>query len=274
MDNDNGAPSDGGRGGRGGRGRGRGGGRGRGRGRGARIISRSVENPDNLRERPPQDRGGGGRGGRGGRGRGGGNEGPRPEPRPEPKPFEPKAPTHLQPTDDIAADRRRLREALHDKIDDVKDPNNPDKWDKKQREPCVSASWDRKSGRVYYNHNDRDTPVDPNKLDPILRERYKDFQDGKWEQQTPHNLVQYGEPGQHCEVRATNKALTDARAEGRTPELKDFWVDNANPKNKEPMRCCIQCTQMIDGADGSSSGWEVKDGKRTKVKNWDGHIGG
>ncbi|MEU5872339.1 hypothetical protein AB0A73_12375 [Glycomyces sp. NPDC047369] len=204
-----------------------------------------------------------------------GGEGSQPKPDTTPGPsteFKPKAPDRLDPTDDRAADRQRLRQALHDKIDDVRNPNNPNQFPK-GGEPCVSAVWDRKSGRVYYDHNVKEQPNRAD-FDPILQERMDKFGRGEWDERglKPGMITNYGVPGQHSESRATNNALKDARADGRDPSMDDFWVENANAKTKKPMKCCIQCTQMVDGVDGSSKGWNNHDGKLSDDKGWDGNF--
>lgn len=213
------------------------------------------------------------------RGKGGeGSSQPKPDTTPKPETtstpgpsteFKPKAPDRLDPTDDRAADRQRLRQALHDKIDDVRNPNNPNQYPKGGA-PCVSAVWDRKSGRVYYDHNVKAIP-DKNDFDPILRERMERFDNKDWHERGLRPGIQqnYGVPGQHSESRAANNALKDARAEGRDPKMDDLWIENANPLNKKPMKCCIQCTQMVDGADGSSAGWKGHGKSKTDDRNWD-----
>ncbi|RRR98138.1 YwqJ-related putative deaminase [Glycomyces terrestris] len=230
---------------------------------GAKILTKVLDDADTWRAPKQKDRGGGGKG-------------PKQKPPKKDPNFQPKAPTNMKPSGDIEADRLRLRQAVRDKIDDAADQTNPDGWTKKTRQPCVSAVWDRKSGNVYYNHNVKDS-VDPDDLDPILRERFQNFQDKKnWDFDLEEDQTMHGIPGQHSETRATNEALKAARAEGRDPDLGDFMVENARvtsesrSDHKNPMPCCANCTQMIDGVNGSSGGWDVVDGKKTKRKNWDG----
>ncbi|SDK91369.1 YwqJ-like deaminase [Glycomyces sambucus] len=238
----------------------------------AKILTKPLDDAEVWRTPKQKDRGGGSGGG--------GGKPPKP-PKKDPN-FQPKAPTRMDPSGDVEADRLRLRQAVRDKIDDVSDPTNPDGWSKKQRQPCVSAVWDRESGRIYYNHNNRKDPVDPDRLDPILRRRYEDYQNrnnpnSNWKNDLEENQDMHGEPGQHSESRATNKALKDARADGREPRLEDFMVENgrvtsdSRSDHKQPMPCCANCTQMIDGVDGSSGGWDTDaHGKKTKRSGWDG----
>jgi hypothetical protein len=237
----------------------------------AKILTKAVESPGALREKKPKDRGG----------KGGGKKSNQPKPDPN---FQPKAANNMKATGDDAVDRARLREQLHNKIDDVSDLSNPDRWGKSKREPCVSAVWDRKTGDIFYNHNDRDTPVDKDKMDPLLRERFEKYE--KHEKSTnddereasgwkrlEDNQEMHGVPGQHSETRATDEALKKAREDpNRDPKLSDFMVENAQPKNKRPMPCCANCTQMIDGVNGSSAGWVHQDGKKTKLVPWDGSV--
>src|SRR5690606_31708894 len=75
---------------------------------------------------------------------------------------------YLESTGDKKKDHEKLKERWNSYVDE-----NPDGWSNKQRMPCVSAVWDRKSGRVYYDHNvhKRDKwNMNPDDLDPILRE--------------------------------------------------------------------------------------------------------
>lgn len=239
-------------------------------GSGARILSKVVENPDNLRERAPKDRGGKNKGG------GGGKKSNQPKPDPN---FRPQASDKLVPTGVDKWDRDMLRKELHKKIDDVSDLTNPDFLGKSKREPCMSAVWDRKTGDVFYNHNDRDTPVDKDTLDPLLRKRFDEYEKyDKGEQsdwkRLEDNQEMHGVPGQHSESRATNDALKKAREDpNRDPKLEDFMVENANPKTKRPMPCCGNCTQMIDGVNGSSGGWvHNAGGTKSKQIPWDGSV--
>jgi hypothetical protein len=231
-------------------------------GNAARILTKVAEKPDNLRERAPKDRGG--------KVKGGGKKSNQPKPDPN---FKPQAKDKLEPTGVDAVDRDRLRKELHKKIDDMSDLTNPDRWGKSKREPCMSAVWDRKTGDVFYNHNDRDTPVDKDKLDPLLRERYERYENGDWKQ-LEEDQSKHGVPGQHSETRATNEALQKAREDpNRDPKLEDFMLENANPKTKRPMPCCGNCTQMVDGVNGSSAGWvHNSDGTRNKLIPWDGSV--
>ncbi|MCD0445030.1 hypothetical protein LO763_15545 [Glycomyces sp. A-F 0318] len=173
---------------------------------------------------------------------------------------------------DDAADFRRLQERLDDYID-----ANPPGWTDSQRNPCVSAVWDRTSGRVYYNHNVNEAPRRSD-FDPALRGRFDDYanrNDGSgWKSDLEPGQERHGVPGRHSEVRATNEALKDARAEGRDPRLDEFMAASASPVDKLKMPCCGNCTQMIDGVKGSSSGWST-DGHGNKTKNnrsWDGSL--
>lgn len=235
-------------------------------GTGARILSKVVENPENLRTRAPKDRGG--------RSKGGGKQSGQPKPDPN---FKPKATDKLVPTGVDKWDRDMLRKELHKKIDDVSDLTNPDFLGKGKREPCMSAVWDRKTGDVFYNHNDRDTPVDKDKLDPLLKERFEKYErrneTDEWKRHED-NQEMHGVPGQHSETRATNDALKKAREDpNRDPKLEDFMLENANPKTKRPMPCCGNCTQMVDGVNGSSAGWvHNADGSKTKQSPWDGSV--
>ncbi|SDE24896.1 YwqJ-related putative deaminase [Glycomyces harbinensis] len=164
---------------------------------------------------------------------------------------------YMEPTGDKNKDHEKLRERWNEYIDE-----NPERWSNAKRMPCVSAVWDRKSGRVYYDHNvhKRDKwNMNPDDLDPILRERYKKSLDRNgpfWQMQ--ENQDWHGAPGTHSETRATNQAIKDARNDpGREPFMEDFMLHNGNPKTKNDMRCCGNCTQMCDGVHGSKAGWEA-----------------
>jgi len=234
----------------------------------AKILTKVLDSPENLRARVPKDRGG--------KGKGGGAKGPG-QPKPDPN-FKPSATDKLVPTGVDKWDRKMLRDELHKKIDDVSDLTNPDFLGKKKREPCMSAVWDRKTGDVFYNHNDRDTPVDKDKLDPLLRDRFEKWEkrdEGSgWKNDLESDQDMHGTPGMHSETRATNEALDKARKDNpdRDVKLDDFMVENASPKDKRPMPCCANCTQMIDGVNGSSAGWVHQDGKKTKLIPWDGSV--
>ncbi len=178
---------------------------------------------------------------------------------------------HMESTGDKNKDHEKLRERWNEYIDE-----NPNNWGSKQQQPCVSAVWDRKSGRVYYDHNvhKRDKwNMNPDDLDPILRERYKKSldKDGPfWKMQD--NQDWHGAPGTHSETRATNQALKDARNDpGREPFMEDFMLHNGNHKSKKDMRCCGNCTQMCDGVHGAKAGWESNGQGGYQVdNNWNG----
>ncbi|MCD0446783.1 hypothetical protein LO763_24500 [Glycomyces sp. A-F 0318] len=177
---------------------------------------------------------------------------------------------YMEPSGDRNRDHERLKERWNEFIDE-----NPRGWSNKQRTPCVSAVWDRQSGRVYYDHNvhKRDKwNMNPDDLDPILRERYNKSldKDGPfWKLQEDQG--RHGAPGTHSETRATNQALKDARADGREPFMEDFMIHNGNPKSKDSMRCCGNCTQMCDGAHGSKAGWESDGAGSHRVdESWNG----
>ncbi|MEU6857664.1 YwqJ-related putative deaminase [Glycomyces sp. NPDC046736] len=171
-----------------------------------------------------------------------------------------------------AQDRATLRQSLRDKIDEVSQPGG---WSGKKRKPCMSAVMDRTTGDIYYNHNVKDA-VDPDDLDPLLRERYDKWlnkDNGSGWRQLEENQSMHGVPGQHSEVRALNEALKNARSQGREPKLSDFMVENAKvtrddlPSHKVPMPCCANCAQMVDGTDGAWGGWTEPFG--TKLEMWD-----
>ncbi|THV41401.1 YwqJ-related putative deaminase [Glycomyces buryatensis] len=199
------------------------------------------------------------------------------------KPSNPnKAPTHLTPTGDPAADRARLRDALLQKLAEVSDDRYKEYWGPGRRQPCMSAVWDRESGRIYYNHNTK-MDVTEESLEPPLKERFKKYDDGdpSWKKLEPETMpnprgsdlpdieVDHGVPGQHAEVRGMNEALRDARSDGRDPDLSEFMVENVKV-NKEGsegygdrMACCENCAQMLDGADGAWDGWDRPYGNKT-----------
>lgn len=178
---------------------------------------------------------------------------------------------YMEPSDDKKRDHERLKERWNEYLDE-----NPQGWSNKTQQPCVSAVWDRKSGRVYYDHNvhKRDKwNMDPNDLDPILRERYNRSRDEDgpfW--QVQEDQRRHGAPGTHSETRATNQALKDARNDpGREPYLEDFMLHNGNPKSRRSMPCCGNCTQMCDGVHGSKAGWVPDGNGGIKIDdNWNG----
>ncbi|PRY59530.1 MULTISPECIES: YwqJ-related putative deaminase [Glycomyces] len=223
---------------------------------GAGILTKLLNDPKSFKEAQKKVR----------QAQGGGKKSKGPETFPNLDPPLKRGPNHMTPSGDKDLDRQRLREALHDKIDEVSDGRDPTTfWSGAQRRPCMSAVWDRESGRVYYNHNTKGKVLeDPDGLHPILKDRYDEYKKGDggtWKQYEP-NQKDHGEPGTHSETRATNEALLDAEtdyAKGERrdkPKLDDFMVDNANPSNKDFMPCCPQCTQMIDGVDGADAGWD------------------
>ncbi|MEU6246235.1 hypothetical protein [Glycomyces sp. NPDC047010] len=177
----------------------------------------------------------------------------------------------MDSTGDKKKDHDKLKDRWNEYIDE-----NPDGWSNKKRQPCVSAVWDRESGRVYYDHNvnKRDKwNMDPDELDPILRERYNKSldRDGDFWKLQPPDQDRHGAPGTHSETRALNRALKDARADGREPWMEDFMIHNGNPKSKESMRSCGNCTQMCDGTHGSKAGWKSDgSGGYTEDTSWNG----
>jgi len=177
----------------------------------------------------------------------------------------------MESSNDDAADFKRLQDRLEDYID-----ANPDGWTDEQRNPCVSAVWDRTSGRVYYGHNVNGR-VNRDGLDPAIRGRYDAWvnrhEGSGWQTDLEPNQERHGIPGRHSEVRATNEALQDARREGRDPRLDEFMAASASPLDKYKMPCCANCTQMIDGVKGSSSGWTTDEhGNKRKDKDWNGNL--
>ncbi|WP_112135723.1 YwqJ-related putative deaminase [Glycomyces dulcitolivorans] len=234
----------------------------------SRLLSEMLNDPKAFNKALNKNRKGGGKGGKGG-----GKTDETPDLNPPIK----RAPDKMKPSGDVEADRKRLREALHDKIDEVSDERDPSThWSGNRRRPCMSAVWDRESGKVFYNHNSKEA-IDPDRLHPKLRERYDNYKDGNWNRYEA-DQDKHGEPGKHSESRATNQALKEAEMDylkgerKDRPKLEDFMVENAAPNNKKPMPCCPQCTQMVDGVDGADRGWDKNpDGsKKHRTDGWTG----
>ncbi|MDA1361675.1 YwqJ-related putative deaminase [Glycomyces luteolus] len=130
-----------------------------------------------------------------------------------------------------------------------------------ERGPVLGAVMDKKTGKVYYGTNpEAEDFARNNDFHPALQSRIDQLKQNRVNYDQG-GVVNHGEPGEHAEVLALNRALMarDPDMKNSNIDLGDFMVDNyksaKKPNHTGFVRCCSNCMQVLQGVEGSGRGW-------------------